>query len=231
MPLPQMKRGSGTILGTYRIGPYTAMLIRDAESAGPIKYFYMLSVTAQEGGTSPAIVVTLEHNEMQAEFLRTVAQNMDEETHNALLANAPKSYLCMFDKNGNHYILEQLPQVLSEEQFRERAFAVVGRELRIADTPSRIDPEASSPSVSAVTSPKWPIVLTLIALALVSCSPLHGSFRNGAGWRDLWSWRVEVPLRDRQIQHAVPNRKYQHRTVVVRGLGSRGRWWRSLVVY
>lgn len=70
MPLPQMKRGSGTVLGAYRVGPYTAMLIRDAESAGPIKYFYMLSVTAQ-GGTSPTIVVTLEHNEMQGDLLRT----------------------------------------------------------------------------------------------------------------------------------------------------------------
>lgn len=194
MPLPQMKRGSGTVLGTYRIGPYTSMLIRDAESAGPIKYFYMLSVTAQ-GGTSPAIVVTLEHNEMQAELLRTAAQNMDEETRKALLANAPKSYLCMFDKNGGHQILEQLPQVLSEEQFRERAFTVVARELRIADTPSRIDPEASSPSVSAAASPKWPIVVTLVALGLVVLFPPYtdhfvtaraGEISGHGGWKFLF---------------------------------------------
>jgi len=170
MPLPQMKRGSGTVLGTYRIGPYTAMLIRDAESAYPIKYFYLLSVMGQ-GGISPAIVVTLEHNEMQAELLQTAAQNMDEETRKALLANAPKSFLCLFDNNGGHHILEQFPHVLSEQQFQERAFAVVGRELRVTDTPSRIEPQAPSPTVSSEASPKWPIVVTLVALALVVLLP------------------------------------------------------------
>ena len=194
MPLPQMKRGSGTVLGTYRIGPYTAMLIRDAEGAGPIKYFYMLSVTAQ-GGTDPAIVVTLEHNEMQAELLRTAAQNLDEETRKALLANAPKSILCMFDQNGGHHILEQLPQVLSEQQFQERAFAVVGLELHVTDTPSRIDPQAPSPSVSSEASPKWPIVVTFFALALVVLFPPYtdhfvtaraGEISGHGGWKFLF---------------------------------------------
>lgn len=69
------------------------------------------------------------------------AQNRDEETRKTLLANAPKSFLCMFDKNGSHQVIEQLSQVLSEEQFRERAFAVVARQLGVADAPVKIDSE------------------------------------------------------------------------------------------
>ena len=141
MPLPQMKRGSGTVSGVYRVGSYTAMLIRDAESAGSIKYFFMLSVSAPDERT-PTLVVTLEHNEMQGVLLHTAAQSMDEETRKALLANAPKSFLCVFDRSGGHQILEQFSQVLPEEQFRERAFAVVARQLGVTDPPLKLEREA-----------------------------------------------------------------------------------------
>jgi hypothetical protein len=89
---------SGTDCGVYRLGSYTAMPIWDAESAGPIKYFYMLPVTDQ-GAKTPTIVVTLEHNEMQGERLRSAAETSDQEKRRAFLANAPKSYLGVFDRS------------------------------------------------------------------------------------------------------------------------------------
>ena len=203
MELPQMKRGSGTILGVYKLGTYSAMLIRDAESAGPIKYFYMLSVTEQ-GSKAPTIVVTLEHNEMQGELLRSAAQKLDEETRKSLLENAPKSFLCMFDKNGGHHVLEQIEQVLSEEQFREKAFSVAARELGVADAPRRlgvadapkgIDRYSPPATTSATDTPKWPIIVTAIALALVVLMPPYtehfstarsGGISGHGGWKFLF---------------------------------------------
>jgi hypothetical protein len=161
MPLPQMKRGSGTVSGIYRVGSYTAMLIRDAESAGPIKYFFMLSVSAPDE-KAPTLIVTLEHNEMQGELLRTAAQNMDEETRKTLLANAPKSFLCMFDRRGDHQSLEQFSEVLSEEQFRERAFAVVARQLGVTDSPLKLEREITAASARAAPT------RTISRLALMS---------------------------------------------------------------
>ena len=170
MALPQMKRESGTVLGVYRLGSYTAMFIRDAESVGPIKYFYMLSVTEQ-GSKTPTIVVTLEHNEMQGELLRSAAEKFDEETRKSFLENAPKSYLCMFDKNGGHQILEQLPQILSEEQFREKAFSIAARQLGVADAPSRIDPNSPPATGPATDAQKLSVIVTAIALALIVLFP------------------------------------------------------------
>ena len=194
MQLPQMKRGSGTILGVYKLGTYTAMLICDAESIGPIKYFYMLSVTEQ-GSKTPTIVVTLEHNEMQGELIRSAAQKFDEETRKSLLENAPKSFLCMFDKDGGHHIFEQFAQILSEEQFREKAFSIAARQLGVADAPSRIDRD--SPSVTAPTADaqKWPIIVTAIALALIVLFPPYtehflttrsGGISGHGGWKFLF---------------------------------------------
>ena len=194
MPLPQMKRGSGTVLGVFKLGTYTAMLIRDTESAGPIKYFYMLSVTEQ-GSKTPTIIVTLEHNEMQGELLRSAAQKVDEETRKSLLDNAPKSFLCMFDKNGGHHILEQLSQVLSEEQFRERAFSVAARHLGVADAPSRIERGSPPATTSATDAPKWPIIVTAVALALIVLFPPYtehfvtaraGGISGHGGWKFLF---------------------------------------------
>lgn len=191
VPFPTMKRGSGEPLGTYRIGPYVAMLIGDAEGIGPIKYFFMLIVT-QDGGTSPELVVTLEHNEMQAELLRSATKDLDEEGRKEFLEHAPKSFLCAFDKNGDHHICDKYSEVLSQDQFREEAFSVIARRLRIKDTPSRIDEETSSPSVFSSISPKWPLVLTLIVLALVFVfppytdhfiSPRTGEISGHGGWK------------------------------------------------
>ena len=196
MPLPQMKRGSGTVSGIYRIGAYTAMLIRDAESLGSIKYFFMLPVTAQ-GETSPAIVVTLEHNEMQGELLRVAAQNMDEETRKALLADAPNSYLCMFDKNGGHHMLEQLSQVVPEEQFRERAFAVVARQLGVADAPVKVEREGPPTAAPRADKPKRSMGF------LSALNPFTFSRKYYAAWNALMAAYTFEQLSDERKQQVL----------------------------
>lgn len=194
MPLPQMKRGSGTVLGLYKFGTYTGTLIRDAESVGPIKYFYMLLFTEQ-GSKTTTIVVTLEKNEMQGELLRSAAQKFDEETRKSFLESEPKSFLCMFDKDGGHHIFENFPQILSESQFREKAFSIAARQLGVTDAPSRIDPDIPSSTASATPAQKWPIVVTAFALALIVLFPPYtehfvtarsGGISGHGGWKFLF---------------------------------------------
>lgn len=98
MTFPQMKSGSGTVLGLYRLGRYSSLLIRDPESVGPIKYLFVLIITEQ-GSKTPVLAVTCERNEMQGELLGAIAATLDEQTRR-MLASAPQTFLCLFDKDG-----------------------------------------------------------------------------------------------------------------------------------
>jgi hypothetical protein len=128
--LPDMKRGSGTVLGMYRLGDYTCMLIRDAESIGPIKYLFML-VVKDEASKGPAAVVTLEHNSMQRELLRIAAEG-DQELQKVLAEQGPVAMLCLRAKDGEHQVLESTSHALSAEAFLAKSLSIAAKHLGVS---------------------------------------------------------------------------------------------------
>lgn len=119
MPLPLMKKDSGVPLGVYQVGIYTALLIRDAESLGPITYPFMLLIT--EPGVSDTVMnVTCERT--RKEFWAAAAQAAA--TTGQKLEKEPPWFLCFFDRTGVHYNVEKFDCLPDAETFRTKAFAL-----------------------------------------------------------------------------------------------------------
>lgn len=195
MPLPRIKSGSGTVVGMYRLGTYTCMLARDPEVEGPIRYFYMLSVL-EAGAKSPTLVVTLEQNKLQKELLRMVEDQLDAETKKSLSSSVPDVFVCNFDKDGTHHIIQKTEGVLSAEKFLAEAFLIVKDRLKVTGEPVAINRGNSSIELAARVK-RWPIVLIAMAILLVILFPPFNEHflvdRSGAqisghgGWKFLFS--------------------------------------------
>ena len=185
MPFPEMKSGTGTVIGEYHLGQYSCLLIQNPESrSGPIKYMYMLVVT-ERNSKSPILVVTCERNEMQGELLGAISATLDEQTRKAL-ASAPQTFLCMFDKDGTHHNLGDVPANINANEFREKAIAVARERLVVTSQPTTVNlsyPSTSSQASTRSTKSKWIIGLTIAALIVAVLFPPYTEhfFMRGTG--------------------------------------------------
>jgi hypothetical protein len=128
--LPQMKPGSGSIVGRAILGENLCLFFKDAESVGPIKYLYMLVVT--EGTSSKAsVIITLESNAMQRKLLEVAAEH-DEELRKGLAELGGMAMLCMHTKAGDHVVLEPAESSMTFEQFRSRSLAIAANHLGVS---------------------------------------------------------------------------------------------------
>jgi hypothetical protein len=133
-----MIRSSGTPSGLYQLGPYRALLLRNPESIGPIKYLYMLAIT--EGTTSePILVVTCELSMIQKQLLDMVPEALRlPPGTNTETQMAP--FLCYFDQVGAHHNVEQFSTPPDIHGFRDKAFALAQQQLRVNEPPRLLTP-------------------------------------------------------------------------------------------
>ncbi len=165
MSFPIMQSGSGTVLGFYGLGPiYTCTLIQNPEGVGPIKYMFMLVVNERESKT-PTFVVTCEHNEMQSELLG-MAAGFSEEERKEMVTNAPPAYFCLFDRSGDHRIIEPLKRIPDADAFRVKALAFAASQLGIADAPVPIE-SLEAESGTGMSKDKKQLLLVGGATAIV----------------------------------------------------------------
>lgn len=130
MPLPQMKSKSGNVLGVYRFGEYTCMLVEKPEAIGPIKYFFMMIVT-KGGSSNPTLVVTCEKNALQNDIMKLTEISAPE--------NAPECFFCFFNAEGNHFIVDSSQAIPSKDDFLQKSFGIIRQKLGIEGQPNLVE--------------------------------------------------------------------------------------------
>lgn len=93
---PMMRKG--TPVCSYQCGDYRAILYKNPESLGPMKYPHALVVFRAIDNTPPIMFVTAEQNLMAAELIASLPDDLRPEDMGNPNANV---FLGVFDENGH----------------------------------------------------------------------------------------------------------------------------------
>jgi hypothetical protein len=117
----------GTPVCSYECGDYRAVLARDPESFGPIKYPHFLVVFRAIDNTPPIMFITAEQNVMAGEMLSMLPEELKKE----LGPDAGKGiFLGVFDEAG-HSNLGSSNEWAVLEKFEAKALAVMRDRLNL----------------------------------------------------------------------------------------------------
>ncbi|OPY74539.1 MAG: hypothetical protein A4E65_03814 [Syntrophorhabdus sp. PtaU1.Bin153] len=117
----------GTPVRAYECGGYHAILIRDPESLGPIKYPHLLIVFRQGSDETPVMVITAEQNEMAPELMRIAGHHLGKDFGEAAGHGV---FLCVFDQYG-HSNLGSSYEYAVLTKFEFEALSVMRRRLNL----------------------------------------------------------------------------------------------------
>lgn len=121
----------GIKLKTHQLGKYRAVLVKDPNSVGPIKYRYVM-VVFRDGTDEPVIFVTAEQNAMQAELFKIARESLNDPS----LEHDPNNFfLGVFDEHGRHN-LGGSPKWGQLEDFEQKALHIIRSKLGIEDPPA-----------------------------------------------------------------------------------------------
>jgi hypothetical protein len=115
----------GTPICSYTCGNYRAMLLKDPQGIGPIKYLHVLMVYQPIDGTPPILYITAEQNVMQAELLAMLPDDLKAEVGDT---STPKVFMGVFDKSG-HRNLGASDEFAILDRFETKALAVMREHL------------------------------------------------------------------------------------------------------
>lgn len=184
MSFPLLKKGTGQVVAVFEFATYGATLVRDPESAGPIKYRFILVITAPPTG-APILAVTCERNEMQAAMIQAVSEDLDADMR-AALSEGSGYFLCYFDRNGDHHNVREYSKVPSVDEFRVDAFSIAQRILKV-DAAPRITEQRQSgslPTPREAMRTKWISVAIASILAVVLTAGLLWHLQQPKNYED-----------------------------------------------
>lgn len=128
--LPNLKLGTGTLVGTYRFGTYFAMLFRDPEGVDLIDYRFVLAILASTVST-PVLTITCERSRLQEALLASVRENFEVDA--AARSDEASWYLCVVNADGDHENISLFKSPPDPTEFREVAFREARSRLNVAD--------------------------------------------------------------------------------------------------
>ncbi len=123
----------GTPVRRYACGEYQAVLVRDPESFGPIKYPHLL-VVFRATETSPIMFITAEQSTISSALMKIAAKQFGEDFGE----NAGHSvFLCIFSESG-HANLGSSSDYAILEKFEVESLAIMRQQLGIHASVSMI---------------------------------------------------------------------------------------------
>jgi hypothetical protein len=120
----------GTLVCSYQCGSYRAILYKDPDSFGPIKYPHLLVVNWAAENAPPIMFVTAEQNVMASEMLGMLPEELRPKTGDT--PNA-KVFLGVFDQNG-HDNLGSSEDYAILDRFETKALAVMRDRLGLTSS-------------------------------------------------------------------------------------------------
>jgi hypothetical protein len=123
--VPQIQ--GGTPVCSYECGGYKAILVKDPESSGPIKYPHVLIVYRAIDNTSPIMIITAE----QGTISDTLLEKLPEELKGGFGENAGSElFIGVFDEKGHSNYSSSSEYAILEE-FESKALMVMKNSLNI----------------------------------------------------------------------------------------------------
>lgn len=122
---PLMK--GGTPIRAYECGEYRAVLARDPESFGPIKYPHFLVVFRAADDTPPIMFITAEQSTLSPELMKIAGKHLGEDFGEAAGHDV---FLGVFDESGRANLGSSNDYAILE-RFEVEALAVMRRRLGI----------------------------------------------------------------------------------------------------
>ena len=123
--VPQFQ--GGTPVCSYECGGYRAILVKDPESFGPIKYPHVLIVYRAIDNTSPIMIITAE----QGTISPTLLEKLPEELKGGFGKNAGnKVFIGVFDEKGHSNYSSSSEYAILEE-FESKALLVMRNSLNL----------------------------------------------------------------------------------------------------
>ena len=120
----------GTKVRVYECGGFRAVLAKDPESFGPIKYPHVLVVFRAVDDTPPIMFVTAEQNSMGSEMMKIMSEELGQDFG----GDAGRGVvLGVFDESG-HSNLGSSSDYVVLEKFEAEAIAVMRRRLGLHDS-------------------------------------------------------------------------------------------------
>lgn len=117
----------GTLVCSYECGEYRAILVKDPESSGPIKYPHVLIVYQASDNTSPIMIVTAE----QGTISPTLLENLPEELKGGFSEKADNEvFIGVFDGKGHSNFSSSSKYAILEE-FESKALLVMKNSLNL----------------------------------------------------------------------------------------------------
>lgn len=123
--VPQIQ--GGTLVCSYECGEYRAILVKDPESSGPIKYPHVLIVYQAIDNTSPIMIVTAE----QGTISPTLLENLPEELKGGFSEKTGNEvFIGVFDEKGHSNFSSSSEYAILEE-FESKALLVMKNSLNL----------------------------------------------------------------------------------------------------
>lgn len=123
--VPQIQ--GGTLVCSYECGEYRAILVKDPESSGPIKYPHVLIVYQAIDNTSPIMIVTAEQGTISPALLENLPEELkggfSEKTGNEV-------FIGVFDEKGHSNFSSSSEYAILEE-FESKALLVMKNSLNL----------------------------------------------------------------------------------------------------
>jgi hypothetical protein len=123
--VPQFQ--GGTLICSYECGEYRAILVKDPESSGPIKYPHVLIVYRAIDNTSPIMIIAAE----QGTISPTLLEMLPEELKGGFVEDARKEvFIGVFDEKGHSKFSSSSDYAILEE-FESKALLVMRNSLNL----------------------------------------------------------------------------------------------------
>lgn len=148
---------------SFRMGNYSAALLKKVESVGPINYLHVLAVI-KNGEDTPCFYVTSEINTMQREFLKVASKTDPELAAHLDEIDYDSPFLCTFTQSGMHSNIEQSSEWSDIDKFTTKALDIARNHLKIKEPPMEV-PIHSARS-SSIFGNKRRLILAILGLIL-----------------------------------------------------------------
>lgn len=168
------------IYKSFRMGNYSAALLKKVESVGPIKYLHVLAV-AKNGDDTPCFYVTAEINTMQRELMKVASKTNPELAAHLDDIDYDSPFLCTFTQSGMHNNIEQSSEWLNIDKFADEALDIARKNLKIKEQAMEVaNRKAPSASMFGNRRPLILIFLGLILAAMVIFPPVEEHVVTGS---------------------------------------------------
>lgn len=149
---------------SYRLGAYSAVLLTDIPSPGPIQFLFVLAVI-KDGEASPCYYVTSEINLLQGELLRMAAEHFPESSAGSTPNRERAPFLCVFEQGGLHTAMSSSFDWKDPDKFSAKALELAAKYVGFTGEPIETTNQVRRMNVRRFSlTQRW--VLAVIAAVL-----------------------------------------------------------------